>query len=131
METLRALKFSCVGLHIGIDEGDPQGFSAHGLSVNEGIYQHWDGGGISVPLQSVIEWMRPGVQLEYLCKGSWGMAFSVLSWVAGGCGVNIYLVDSTVLVSSTKYLLVEWGVGFTIDQPENPLLPSVTSHNTL
>src|SRR5882672_1013313 len=50
------------------------------------------------------------------------MAFSVFGSSTGDCGVNISLVDPTVLVSSTENLLVEWGVGFTIDLPENPSL---------
>jgi len=33
----------------------------------------------------------------------------------------MYFVDCTVLVSSSKNLLVELGMGFTIDWPENPL----------
>ena len=42
------------------------------------------------------------------------------------CGVNISLVDTAVLVSNTKNLLVEWGVGVTIDWLENPLQPFPT-----
>src|SRR5882672_2156689 len=48
------------------------------------------------------------------------MAFSVFGSSTGDCGVNISLVDPTVLISSTENLSVEWGVGFTIDLPENP-----------
>jgi len=43
------------------------------------------------------------------------MDFSALGSVAGDCGINISLVDPTVLVSNTNTLLVEQGVGFTID----------------
>jgi len=42
------------------------------------------------------------------------------------CGINIIFIDPTVLVSNTKNLLVKWGMGFTVDQPENPLQPSLT-----
>src|SRR5882672_4909876 len=83
----------------------------------------WIHRGSSIPLQSVVKRMRTGVELEDLHGGSWGMAFSVLGSSTNGCGVNISLVDPTALVSSTKNLLVEWGVGFTIDLPEN-LSPS-------
>src|SRR5882672_11484535 len=55
------------------------------------------------------------------------MAFSVLSSSMGDCRVNISLVDPTVLISNTENLLVEQGVGFTIDQPENPSVFSETS----
>ena len=48
------------------------------------------------------------------------MAFLVFSSSMGDCRVNISLVDPTVLVSSTENLLVEWGMGFTVDLPENP-----------
>src|SRR5882672_12532362 len=58
--------------------------------------------------------------------GSRGTAFSVFGSSMGDCGVNISLVDPTVLVSSTENLLVEWGVGFTIDLPENPSPSSLT-----
>ena len=34
------------------------------------------------------------------------------------CGVNISFVDPTVLISSSKILLVKQGVGFTVDWPE-------------
>ena len=64
--------------------------------------------------------MRTGVRSEDLHGGSLGTAFSVLGSSTGDCGVNISLVDPTVLVSSTKNLLVERGVGFTVDLPENP-----------
>src|SRR5882672_12250222 len=83
----------------------------------------WIHRGSSVPLQSVVERMRTGVGLEDSCGGSWGMAFSVFGSSMGDCGVNISLVDPTVLISSTKNLLVKWGVGFTTDLPEN-LSPS-------
>src|SRR5882672_10989793 len=58
--------------------------------------------------------------------GSWGMAFSFFGSLTGDCGVNISLVDPTVLVSSTENLLVEWGMGFTIDLPENLSLSFLT-----
>ena len=45
------------------------------------------------------------------------MAFSVFGSSMGDCGVNISLVDPTVLISSTENLLVEWGMGFTVDLP--------------
>ena len=49
------------------------------------------------------------------------------SWFGNRCcGVSISLVDPTVLISNTENLLVEWGMGLTIDWPENPLLPSLT-----
>src|SRR5882724_9798193 len=79
--------------------------------------------GMLVPLWSVAEHMRKG--------GSSGMACSVLgSVVTGDCGVNISSVDPIVLVSSTENLLVRWGMGFTVDQPKNPLwvLPSSSLH---
>src|SRR5882724_13681145 len=79
--------------------------------------------GMSVPLRSVAEWMRIG--------GSSGMACSVLELVVtGDCGVNMSSVDPIVLVSSTENLLVRWGMGFTVDQPKNPLwvLPSSSLH---
>jgi len=38
------------------------------------------------------------------------------------CGVNISLVDPTVLASSTENLLVEWGMSFTVDLSENLFL---------
>src|SRR5882672_6936498 len=47
------------------------------------------------------------------------MAFLVFSSSTGDCGVNISLVEPTVLISSAENLLVEWGMGFTIDLPEN------------
>ena len=53
------------------------------------------------------------------------MAFLVFHSSTGDCGVNISLVDPTVLISSTENLLVEWGVSFTIDLPENPSLSSL------
>jgi len=48
-----------------------------------------------------------------------GTAFSVLSSSTDDCWVNISLVDPTVLISSSENLLVKWGVGLTIDLPEN------------
>jgi len=50
---------------------------------------------------------------------AWLSRFSVLS--TDDCWVNISLVDPTVLVSSTENLLVERGVGFTVDLPEMDL----------
>ena len=50
------------------------------------------------------------------------MAFSVLGSSMVDCGVNISLVDPTVLASSTENLLVEWGMGFTVDLSENLFL---------
>ena len=55
------------------------------------------------------------------CEDFWGMACSVFSSLAIDCAVNISLVDPTVLASNTENLLVEWGVGVTVDWPENPL----------
>ena len=46
-----------------------------------------------------------------------GTACSVFSSLAVDYGVNISLVDLTVLASNTENLLVEWGVGVTIDRP--------------
>ena len=66
------------------------------------------------------------VQLGDWCEGSWGTAFSVFSSVTGDCGVDIFLVGTIVPVSNTENLLVKWDIGFTIDQPENPLQPSLT-----
>ena len=80
----------------------------------------------SVPLKSVIEWTRMAVRLGDWSGGFGGMAFSVLSSVTGDCGSNKSFVYPTVLVSNTKNLLVKWGVGFTIDLPENAPLPSLT-----
>ena len=54
------------------------------------------------------------------------MAFLVLSSSTDDCWVNISLVDPTVLVSSPKNLLVEQGVGFTVDLPENLSVSSPT-----
>src|SRR5882724_11230637 len=70
--------------------------------------------GMLVPLQSVAEDMRKG--------GSSGMACSVLSSVVtGDCGVKMSSVDPIVLISCTENLLVGQGMGFTDDQPKNPL----------
>jgi len=63
--------------------------------------------------------------LEDWNKGSWGRDFSVLGLVAGGCGVNISVVDPPVIVYNTKNLLFKWGMGFTVDQAGNPLLTSL------
>ena len=54
------------------------------------------------------------------------MAFSVIRSSTGDCGVNISLVDPTVLISSIENLLVKWGVGFTTDLPENLSVSSLT-----
>ena len=81
----------------------------------------WIWSGISVPLQRVIKWTRSGVRSEGWCEDSWGMACLVLGSLAMDCGVNISFMDLTVLVSNIENLLVKWGVGFTIDQPENPI----------
>ena len=54
------------------------------------------------------------------------MDFSVLGLIAGDYGINISLVDPTVLVSNTENLLVEQGIDFTIDQLENPPWPFLT-----
>jgi len=70
----------------------------------------WIHRGSSIPLQSVIEQTRTGVRSEDWCEGSRGMAFSVLSSITGDCGVNISLVDPTVLISNSKNLLVKWGM---------------------
>jgi|SRR5882724_3238862 len=80
------------------------------ISIGVLLPMVWICSGSSVPLQSVIEWMRTGVKLEDWWEGSWGTAFSVLGSVAGGCQVNISLVDPTVLISNTENLLVEWGM---------------------
>src|SRR6266850_249973 len=82
----------------------------------------WIHRGSSVPLRSVDERMSIGVESGGWRGDSWGTAFSVFGSSTGDCGVNISLVDPTVLVSSTENLLVEWGMGFTIDLPENPSL---------
>src|SRR5467141_3496109 len=79
----------------------------------------WIHRGSSIPLWSMDEQMSIGVESGGLCGDSWGMAFSVFGSSMDDCGVNISLVDPTVLVSSTENLLVEWGMGFTIDLPEN------------
>src|SRR5882672_4979972 len=89
------------------------------ISSGVSLTMVWMHRGSSVPLQSVDEGISIGVGSEGLCGGSWGTAFSVFSSSTGDCGVNISLVDPTVLVSSTENLLVERGVGFTIDPPEN------------
>ena len=54
------------------------------------------------------------------------MAFSVLGSSTDDCWVNISLVDPTVLVSSPENLLVERGMGFTVDLPENLSASSLT-----
>src|SRR5882672_7398889 len=54
------------------------------------------------------------------------MAFSVFGSSMGDCRVNMSLVDPTVLISSAENLLVEWGMGFTIDLPENLSLSFLT-----
>ena len=57
--------------------------------------------------------------------GFLGHGLVVLGLVTGDCRVNISFIDTTVLVSNTKSLLVKWGMGFTVDQPKNPLQPSL------
>src|SRR5882724_9290464 len=62
--------------------------------------------GMSVPLRRVADRTRRGV------SASWGVGFSGMtgsvfgSMVTGDDGVNISLVDPTVLVSKTENLLV-------------------------
>src|SRR5882724_5504698 len=62
--------------------------------------------GMSVPLQRVADCMRRSVSVSWGvgCLGTTGSVFS--SVVTGDCGVNISLVDPTVLVSKTENLLV-------------------------
>ena len=54
------------------------------------------------------------------------MAVLVLGSSMVDCGVKISLVYPTVLISNTENLLVEQGVGFTIDLPENLSLSFLT-----
>src|SRR5882724_2645680 len=62
--------------------------------------------GMSVPLQRVADPTRRGVSVSWGI-GCLGMTGSVLSsMVTGDSGVNISLVDPTVLVSKTENLLV-------------------------
>src|SRR5882724_7313896 len=67
--------------------------------------------------------MDEGAGSEGWCEDSWGMACSVLSSLAMDCGINISLIDPTVLVSNPENLSVKWGIGVIVDQPENPLQP--------
>src|SRR5882724_5493072 len=62
--------------------------------------------GMSVPLRRVADRTRRGVSVSWGvgCSGTTGLVFG--SVVTGDCGVNISLVDPTVLVSKTKNLLV-------------------------
>src|SRR5882724_2567820 len=62
--------------------------------------------GMSVPLRRVADCMRRGVLVSWGvgCSGTTGSVFG--SMVRGDGGVNISLVDPTVLVSKTKNLLV-------------------------
>src|SRR5882724_5316786 len=77
--------------------------------------------GMLVPLQRVADRTRRGVLASWGvgCSGTTGSVFS--SVVTGDGGVNISLVNPTVLVSKTKNLLVQWGMDFTVDLPKNPL----------
>src|SRR5882724_5981069 len=62
--------------------------------------------GMLVPLRRVADRTRRGVSASWGVGGS-GMTGSVFgSMVTGDSGVNISLVDPTVLVSKTKNLLV-------------------------
>src|SRR5882724_10066728 len=75
--------------------------------------------GMSVPLRRVADRTRRGVSASWGIK-CLGMTGSVLSSVVtGDGGVNISLVDPTVLVSKTENLFVQWGVGFTVNLPKN------------
>src|SRR5882724_7669366 len=62
--------------------------------------------GMSVPLRRVADHTRRGVLASWGigCSGTTGLVFS--SMVTGDGGVNISLVDPTVLVSKTENLLV-------------------------
>src|SRR5882724_7950562 len=62
--------------------------------------------GMSVPLWRVADRMRRSVSASWGvgCSGMTGSVFG--SVVTGDCGVNISLVDPTVLVSKTENLLV-------------------------
>src|SRR5882724_2630125 len=62
--------------------------------------------GMSVPLLRVADRTRRGVSASWGvgCSGMTGLVFG--SMVTGDCGVNISLVDPTVLVSKTENLLV-------------------------
>src|SRR5882724_2660254 len=62
--------------------------------------------GMSVPLRRVADRTRRGVLVSWGvgCSGMTGSVFG--SMVTGDDGVNISLVDPTVLVSKTKNLLV-------------------------
>src|SRR5882724_9550160 len=77
--------------------------------------------GMSVPLQRVADCTRRGVSVSWGvgCSGTTGLVFG--SVVTGDGGVNISLVNPTVLVSKTENLLVRWGVDFTVDLFKNPL----------
>ena|SRR5882724_8784602 len=62
--------------------------------------------GMSVPLRRVVDCMRRGISASWGigCLGTTGSVLS--SVVTGDGGVNISLVDPTVLVSKTENLLV-------------------------
>jgi len=96
------------------------------ISSRELLPTAWIWSGISVPLLRVSEWMRRGVGLEGWCEDSWVTTCLVFSSLAMDCEVNISLVDPMVLVSNTKILIVEWGMGVTVDSPKNPLQPFPT-----
>src|SRR5882724_3042048 len=88
--------------------------------------------GMLVPLRGVADRTRRGILASWGvgCSGMTGSVFG--SVVTGDGGVNISLVNPTVLVSKTKNLLVRQGVDFTVDLPKNPLgffglFPSLSS----
>src|SRR5882724_4605187 len=96
------------------------------VTVSSGLPTAWIWSETSVPLQRAIEQTRRGVESGGWCEGFWCTACSVFNSLAIDCGVNISLVDPTVLDSNTEKILVKQGVGVTIDWPENPLQPFLT-----